>query len=891
MGTALAVIGAGAGQVLSITLDLGDVAPSHACLVRNGISVYGGDPVTLDQAAYGSCMGDYSRVQALAALAGAVALPVTAWLLMLVGGIGTRWRLRPGRIAGAPAASQRLADRFAVLCDSQGLTGRNRPRLVPAPPGTGVTQAFTTGLPGTRPWVVVPLAYAYTDPAAFDAVAVHELGHVRSRDVLWASAVWWAGWLAVPALLLALLPLAGIPAVVWELYGGALVAAVVVALVMFVLRAGLLRRRELAADRHVLEVTADPTALTALIRPSGKRRAGVFATHPTAADRLALDPDAREREGGFVFTAAVGVVAMAAYHVVFTASTSLQWTIDTDTTTWAPVVAALLWASVVVPAWTGRAMSGPSGWTGPLAGAVVGLVVGYFLQPPGVITTIVALSGRGLLLSVPGLVVIAFAVALLTAGMATRLARHNRPRLGGFGAVLAVTAALAAAWGTITSAAVIHVAIGGVESIRWLLVVNGHHGIWRYTAALALVGLALVVPRSHLRGPVPAVIGMAAVTGGTASALSWYSRSGGDLSDPRNGFLTYQAWWVCALAGLVTAVVVAVVNGGALSAAPTSVLCGLLAAASAGAVQYAVLRFGYGVRSDLFRGTLQQPGWLLLLALIGTTPLTALLAAAVRRPQPRRGAVRWATGTAGLTALLALLLVAGGLTSVTVAERDLSDLATPSAAAKTPPVAPANTPRPLDQDAATAALADVPAVLPPGAQNVPTLPDSSSTRTPATCDEAVKRATVNEKALPRTAEVEQRFTFPMGDIPNGAGIRVAVTSYSAAHPGFADLDAENQACANFRQRSTEGNGYLDCYITPRPASDFPLARKRTLTALGQVKGTALVVTIHHYAAIFGSTRIDVAVDWFYLATAPPQAVLDETDRLVTSAMNVIAVKL
>jgi Zn-dependent protease with chaperone function len=308
---ALAVLGAGAGQALFTTLDLGDIARAQACLVRNGISADGADPVTTDQVAYGQCMRDTLRGQATASAAGAAALPAAAWLLMLLGGAGTRWRLRSGRIAGVPTSSHRLTERFAVLCDSQNLTGRRRPHLVLAPPGTGVTQAFTTGRPGTRSWVVVPLAYAYAEPAAFDAVAAHEVGHVRAGDVLWASAVWWAGWLAVPALLFALVPLAGTPAAVWELYGGSLVVAVVAATAMFLLRAGLLRRRELAADRHVLEVTADPTALAGLLRPSAKRRAGVFATHPTAADRLALDVDARDPEGGFVFSVAVGVVAMA----------------------------------------------------------------------------------------------------------------------------------------------------------------------------------------------------------------------------------------------------------------------------------------------------------------------------------------------------------------------------------------------------------------------------------------------------------------------------------------------------------------------------------------------------------------------------------------------------
>lgn len=898
---ALAVIGAGAGQALFGTLDLGDIARSQACLVRNGISVDGADPVTTDSA-YGQCMRDSLRVQATATIVGAGVLPAAAWLLMLLGGVGTRWRLRPGRIAVVPAASRRLTERFDVLCDSQGLTGRHRPRLVLAPPGTGVTQAYTTGLPGTRQWVVVPLAYAYAGPAAFDAVAAHEMGHVRSGDVLWASAVWWAGWLAVPALLLALTPLVGAPAVVWELYGSSLVVAVVVATALFVLRAGLLRRRELAADRHMLEVTADPNAVVALVRPSGKRGAGVFATHPSAADRLVLDVDARDRESGFVFGAAVGVVAMAAHHVVFTVLGSLRWTVDSDLTVLAPVVAALLWASVMVPAWTRRAVSAPSAWTGPLTGAAVGLVIGYCLHPPGVATVVTAFveSGRWLLLLLllPALGIVAFAVALLTAGLATRLAAQPaRPRLGRFGATLAVTAVLAAIWGTVTTTMVAYVATGGAESVRWFLVVNGNDRLWRHTATLVLVALALVVARRRLGRPTLAVTGVAAAAGGTAAALSWHLRSGDHLSDANSDFLAYQSWWLCALAGLVAAVVVLVINGGALAEVPTAVLCGLIVTASAGAVQYLALRIGSGIRSNAFREILQLPGWLLLLALAGTAPLTAPLVVAIRRRTPRHGTVRWAVGTGGVITLSALLLVAGGLSSVTVAEGDLARpgaLSRPTAAVDTPtpPTAPPESERPLDQDAATAALADVPGLLPPGAKNVPTIPEGSSTVVPATCDAALERSTANEKALPRAAEAERRFTFPMGDNPNGGAISVAVTSYPAVPPGLSDIDAENQACADFRRPdATADDGYLDFRITPRPVTALPQARSRTITAQGRVKGASVVSVIHHYVAILGLNRVDVALDWSYLDTAPPQAVLDEADRLVADAMTVIVARL
>ncbi|GGP72437.1 hypothetical protein GCM10010185_52130 [Saccharothrix coeruleofusca] len=896
---ALAVLGAGAGQALSTTFDLGDIAGAQACLVRNGISVDGTDPVALDQAAYRQCMEDNLRVQATAVLAGAVALPAAAWLLVLLGGLAERWRLRPGRITGIPAASQRLTERFAVLCDSQGLTRRDRPHLVLAPPGTGVTQAFTTGLPGTRPWVVIPLAYAYAEPIAFDAVAAHEVGHVRARDVLWASAVWWAGWLAVPALLLALVPLAAAPEVVWEFYGLSLLVSLVVAVVMFVLRAGLLRRRELAADRHALEVTADPNALARVVKPAKKRRTGVFAIHPAAADRLALDVDAPDREGGFVSTATAGVVAMTTYHATYLVLGSLLPFNGTAISS-ASVVAALLWASVVVPSWTRQAASDPSGWTGRLAGAVVGLVVGYCLQPPGLSTITAPGPERDLLplpslllVLVPGLVVAAFAVALLTAGLVARLAAHpGHRRPGGLGAALAVTAVLAAAVGTLTGTATVHVATGGTASFRSFLVTNGYDQVWRHTAALLLVALALVVRRPGR--PAAVVSGVTAVVGAVAAALSWQLRLDDQLSDARSAFLAYQTWWICALAGLVAAVAVVIVNGGALPELPSGVLCGLLVAASAGGAQYLIRRVRHGGDSNVFQETLQAPGWLLVLALVGTAPLTASLVVMVRRREPRHGAVRWAAG--GVTALLALLLVAGGLSGVTTAESDFAQPDTRSQLAEQAsprPDPPVEAEKPLDQAAATAALADVPGVLPPGAKSVPNIPDdSSSVQTPATCDAALDRSIANEKALPRAAEVEQRFTFPLGGRPDGGSISVSITSYSTPPPGFSDIDAENQACADFRQLvSPEENRYYDFHITLRPALDFPLARRRSITGRGQLKGVATLFAFEHYTAIFGLNRVDVALDWFHLGTSPPQAFLDEVERLVTNAMNAIVAKL
>lgn len=919
---ALAAIGAGAAEALSSTRDLGDVATAQACLARNGISVSGGIPTEDDVPVYRACAKDYNRVRALTTLTGAATLPVAAWLLMLLGGSGTRWQLRSGRLAGVPAAAAgALTGRFAELCDSQGLTGRHRPRLVLAPPATGVGQAFTTGLPGTRPWVVVPLAYAYAERAAFDAVALHELGHVRARDVLWASAVWWAGWLAVPALVLALFPLFATPQVVWEFYGQAVLVAFVAALSMFVLRAALLRRRELAADHHVLEVTADPGTLAAVVRTAERLRpagllsrvaAGVrrvFATHPVAADRLGAGVDTRGWEGGFVFTTAVGVVAMATYHSLHAVLDNLR-AAPADTVPTASVAlaaAALLWASVVVPAWTRRAALTSYRWTGPWAGAVVGLVVGYCLQPPGATPGVIGFYAPSLPLLAGCLAVAALAVGVLTAGVATRLAvpvdSALRRRSARVGAVLVVAVALATIWNVVVETIAAYVLTHDVPMVRRSLLWPGNDEVWRYTPVLLLVGLALVVLRGRLRfrRVTVAITGVAAVVGGAAATSSWLLRVRVGQSDDANYYLGYQAWWVCAFAGLVAAVAVVAANrgraGATLGELPCAVLCGLLAAALAGALRYGAVRIGgYLPDSNLFHESLQVPGSLLFVVLVATVPLTLPLVAAMTRREPRRGAGLWAAGAGGVTVLLALVLVGGGLSAVTVAEQDgtrpvrIIGTREPQVPA---PVTPGDHERPLDQEAVTAALAGLPALLPPGAKNVPNAPEEHITVVPAACDAAIKRSTAVEKSWTRNADARHTYEFPAEGTFGANTISVSVRSYETPPPGFADVDAESRECADFRiPRETAESGYVDAHTNPRPVPDLPYeARRWDISLSWRFKGDRLTVLMQQFVALVGHNRVAVTVTWGFRALPPPQATLQQLDDLLKGAMNVVVGKL
>jgi hypothetical protein len=110
---------------------------------------------------------------------------------------------------------------------------------------------------------------AHGDPSRFDPVVLHEIAHVRARDVSWVSAVRWIAWLTVPAVALA--QLASFRAGTTSrsetgyvvLHAAALVAATVV------IAAGLLRRREIEADRLAVQWLGSPEALRRLLDTSG----------------------------------------------------------------------------------------------------------------------------------------------------------------------------------------------------------------------------------------------------------------------------------------------------------------------------------------------------------------------------------------------------------------------------------------------------------------------------------------------------------------------------------------------------------------------------------------------------------------------------------------------
>ncbi|MEV6800088.1 M48 family metalloprotease [Micromonospora rifamycinica] len=315
---ALGAVGIGAGDLYF----LADRSRSLPWAVAFGVCerAFGATAANPVPPGFTDCLAGPARQRALVLLVAVVIVLAGAAVLLLAVPAVDLWRLRRHRGRFTVEAAAR---RFSALCATEHLTGRDRPRLLIA--GPPVRQAFTVGLVGRRPVVVLPvgLAVAYRNPQRFDPVVRHELAHVRARDVTWVAAVRALVWLPLPAVAVGgLLEIGafGPNAVV----AGAFLRAGLLAGLVAVLAAALLRARERAADRYA--AAGDPAgALTALLR-SGvgvDRRVwalprGLFARHPTAAERIrSLREPADRRAGELVQGVAVGavtVVTMAAAH-------------------------------------------------------------------------------------------------------------------------------------------------------------------------------------------------------------------------------------------------------------------------------------------------------------------------------------------------------------------------------------------------------------------------------------------------------------------------------------------------------------------------------------------------------------------------------------------------
>ena len=162
--------------------------------------------------------------------------------------------------------------RFESLCNEARLAAWRRPELLVAM--TMVHQPFTIDLPRGRPLVVIPpkLAVLCNDPGRFDPVILHELAHVRARDVSLVSAVRGTAWVTIPVMALACVP--GFLAVGGTQVSRAvlietLIRTVVIVAATLVVGARSIRRSEIAADRQVVRWQGSSEPLIRLLEVGG----------------------------------------------------------------------------------------------------------------------------------------------------------------------------------------------------------------------------------------------------------------------------------------------------------------------------------------------------------------------------------------------------------------------------------------------------------------------------------------------------------------------------------------------------------------------------------------------------------------------------------------------
>jgi Zn-dependent protease with chaperone function len=257
---------------------------------------------------------------------------------------------------------------------------------------------------------------AIRQPAAFDAVVLHELAHIRNRDInqtYLAIAIWRA--FAVTALLPMIWLLAfslgpeAPPRLLWR--------AAVLALIVYSLRNSILRSREFDADARVLEIEPD-AALGAVLASQpprrGRRMWHLGWLHPSGQDRAAAlqDPVPLYRCGfwdGLTMGLVAAIGAEAAQQLVYLLFTARP----IGSLIPAAIFALFSGAALTVAMWRKRF---PQTETPTIRGWTVGLGLGLGLAIGPVITLFTA-SDQGVApdtLNSQSIAVLAIWVAVVT---------------------------------------------------------------------------------------------------------------------------------------------------------------------------------------------------------------------------------------------------------------------------------------------------------------------------------------------------------------------------------------------------------------------------------------------------------------------------------------------
>jgi Zn-dependent protease with chaperone function len=335
----------------------------------------------LGQAA--TCYSGGYHAEAAWGLLGVGVLIVAAGAIFLAQPWWYRWRKELTELTGPDTAD--LVSRLEGLRQRAG----TRPVVWLLQPLNDRLSAFAFGRPGRRCVAVTGGAAmaAVRKPAEFDAVILHELSHIKNRDIdqtYLALAIWRAFVVA------ALLPLAVVLIVsrvlgepqllIWRI--------AVLALIVYSLRNAILRSREFDADARARQL--DPgialdTVLADLPARTGRWAWHLGWTHPSGEQRAAAlrDPAPLYRFG-FWDGLSIGLVAALGATAVQEIVTRLTTIFGVRLTVPAIVFAAFAGPAVVVAMWR-RQLREPDagrvrGWAAGL-GVGLGLALGPVVAP------------------------------------------------------------------------------------------------------------------------------------------------------------------------------------------------------------------------------------------------------------------------------------------------------------------------------------------------------------------------------------------------------------------------------------------------------------------------------------------------------------------------------
>jgi Zn-dependent protease with chaperone function len=361
------------------------------------------------------CYSEGQRTEAWWGLLGVAVLVAAASAIFLAQPWWYRRRMHLTELTGASAGP--LVSRLEAVRQRAG----TEPVTWLLQPLNARLSAFAYGRPRGR-FVAISggaAVAAVRKPAAFDAVVLHELAHIKNRDIdqtYLAMAIWRA--FVVTALLpMAVLfivsPVLGEPQqLIWRI--------AVMALIVYSLRNAILRSREFDADARAQQLdpeTALGTVLASLPARTGRRAWHLGWTHPSGQQRAAalLDPAPLYRFGfwdGLAIALVAALGASAAQEIVTLLTTTLGVELIVPAIIFAafagPALAVAMWRRQLPEADTGVV----KGWAAGL-GLGLGLAVGPAVAPqaegsPTLVTDHPSLTAVGILVVWTALAVLIF---------------------------------------------------------------------------------------------------------------------------------------------------------------------------------------------------------------------------------------------------------------------------------------------------------------------------------------------------------------------------------------------------------------------------------------------------------------------------------------------------